>query len=325
MDKKISVIVPIYNTAKYLDKCISSIVKQSYRNLEIILINDGSQDNSEKICIEWSQKDFRIKYIKVENGGAAKAKNIGLENATGDVISFIDSDDWIDKEMFCECIDVMNKYNADIVETPLYRTTQEVVELPIIKQQVFEFGTEEALLEIMRDKKLHQTPCNKLYHRNTISDIRFVEGKYIDDEYWTYRVFARAQKVILFTKYFYFYRIHSESAMGRKYNIKRLDAVEALEKRCEFINENFPALKWMAVSSYLAACYYQLQCIGRSPTVDPTKKEQKILIDKIKNIPLGYRIYLLRYKSIKQKVWYLLFYIAPRTTVQLRNILKIGL
>ncbi len=324
MDKKISVIVPIYNTAKYLDKCISSIVKQSYENLEIILINDGSQDNSEKICIEWSQKDFRIKYIKVKNSGAAKAKNIGLDNATGDVVSFIDSDDWIDKEMFCECIDIMNKYDADIVETPLYRTTQEAVELPVIKKQVFEFGTEEALLEIMRDKKLHQTPCNKLYNRNTISDIRFVEGKYIDDEYWTYRVFARAQKIILFTKYFYFYRIHSESAMGRKYNIKRLDAVEALEKRCEFINDNFPALKWMAVSSYLAACYYHLQCIGRNPSVDPTKKEQKILIHKIKSIPLSSRIYLLRYKSTKQKIWYLLFYIVPRTTVWFRNILKIG-
>ena len=325
MDKKISVIVPIYNTEKYLDKCISSIAEQSYQNLEIILINDGSQDNSEEICTEWIQKDSRIKYIKVENGGAARAKNIGLENSTGNVIAFIDSDDWINKEMFRECIDIMEQYNAEIIETPLYRATKETAEFPALKKNIFEFKTEEALLEIMKDIRLHQTPCNKLYRRETIADIRFVEGKYIDDEYWTYRVFAKAQKIVLYTKYFYFYRIHSESAMGRKYNIKRLDVIEALEKRVKFIKEKFPALEEIAVSTYLAACYYHLQCIERNPNVDPQKKERKMLIDKTRSVPIGYRIYLLRYKSIKQRIWHLLFYIAPRSTAKFRNILKIGL
>lgn len=98
--KKISIIVPIYKVEQFIDKCIDSIVNQSYNNLEIILIDDGSPDRCPEICDEWAKKDSRIKVIHKENGGAASARNAGLEIATGDYIGFVDSDDWIDKDMY---------------------------------------------------------------------------------------------------------------------------------------------------------------------------------------------------------------------------------
>ena len=111
----ISVVVPIYNVDKYLDRCVESIIKQTYTNLEIILVDDGSSDNSPQICDNWNVKDKRIKVIHKENGGLSDARNVGLSFATGEIISFIDSDDWIEHEMFEKMLNRKKKDNSDIV------------------------------------------------------------------------------------------------------------------------------------------------------------------------------------------------------------------
>ena len=112
---KLSVIVPVYNAEKKLSKCIESITNQTYKNLEIILIDDGSTDNSLKICTDYKEKDNRIKVIHCENGGVSKARNIGLKNCTGDLVTFIDSDDFIDVNTYEKCINIFNDYNVDSV------------------------------------------------------------------------------------------------------------------------------------------------------------------------------------------------------------------
>lgn len=116
MNDLISVIVPIYNVQDYLDKCINSIINQTYTNLEVILVNDGSTDDSEKICLNYMKNDGRIKYYKKINGGLADARNFGLEHATGKYIAFVDSDDYIEVAMFERMHDNITEYNADIAE-----------------------------------------------------------------------------------------------------------------------------------------------------------------------------------------------------------------
>ena len=112
----ISVIVPVYKVEKFLDRCINSIIQQTFTNLEIILVDDGSPDRSGEICDEWKMKDKRIRVIHKENGGLSDARNKGLDVATGDYVAFIDSDDWIDPDMFQLLYDATQKYQADIAE-----------------------------------------------------------------------------------------------------------------------------------------------------------------------------------------------------------------
>ena len=111
---KISVIVPVYKVEKYLDKCVESIVNQTYKNLEIILVDDGSPDNCPAMCDEWAEKDERIRVIHKENGGLADARNAGMDIATGDYIGFVDSDDWIEPNMYEVLLKNALKYDADI-------------------------------------------------------------------------------------------------------------------------------------------------------------------------------------------------------------------
>ena len=112
---KISVIVPVYNVEDYLDRCINSIVKQTYKNLEIILVDDGSTDSSYKICNEWAKKDERIKVLHNKNEGVSKARNVGIDASTGDFIAFVDSDDYIEETMFEKLLDKQKTNNSDIV------------------------------------------------------------------------------------------------------------------------------------------------------------------------------------------------------------------
>ena len=128
MDKKISIIVPIYNTEKYLKRCLDSLIKQEYENIEIILINDGSTDGSLQICEEYKNKDNRIVLIDKIHTGVSHTRNIGLENVSGDYIGFVDSDDYIDKDMFKNLMIGIEKYNADICMCDLEETISEEIE-----------------------------------------------------------------------------------------------------------------------------------------------------------------------------------------------------
>lgn len=321
----ISVIVPIYNAGKYLEKCIQSISNQSYHNIELLLIDDGSQDNSFEICNKWKDKDNRIKIIVKQNGGAASARNVGLEHALGEYISFVDSDDWLDQRMFSEMIRIMLKENADILEIPIYKTSDEALISDNLDGNIFVFDSMVALKELILERRFHQTPCNKLYKRSIIGNIRFIEGKYIDDEYWTYKIFANAEKIVNYQKYYYYYRQHNKSAMGRAFNEGRFDALDALEERCMFIDKKHPELWIYAYDSYVGTCYYLLQCLYRNKEFDKFEKYKENTIYRIKSVSLRKHIVLIIHKPIKQFIWRLLLLLFPISTVKVRNYLKVGL
>lgn len=183
--KKVSVVVPIYNVEKYLNKCIDTIVDQTYKNLEIILVDDGSKDNSGLLCDQWAEKDSRIKVIHKENGGLSSARNVGMENATGDYIMFEDSDDWLEPELIERSIECIQKDESDIVIFG-YRKVDEM-ENDIGE---FTFGkkvlTREQLTKQLHTRILEMSfgyAWNKLYNFQTIKDsgLRF-DSTIIDRE-----------------------------------------------------------------------------------------------------------------------------------------------
>ena len=170
--QKISVIVPIFKVEKYLDRCVESIVNQTYKNLEIILVNDGSPDNCPKMCDEWANKDNRIKVIHKKNGGVSSARNVGIDNATGNLISFVDSDDYLDFNYFEKMIDE----TADLVVCG-YKVHKNIgrVQKKHPKYTHKELNMDKYIAEAY----IHEyfTPIwNKLYQKDLIKDLRFNEN-----------------------------------------------------------------------------------------------------------------------------------------------------
>lgn len=330
MQSTISVIVPIYNSERYLEKCILSIVGQTYENIEIILVDDASTDGSKKICEYWKNRDKRISLLCNQvNRGAAFSKNKGLEIASGEYISFIDSDDWIASNMLCTMVSILQKYQADIIETPLLKVDSEIANVENMisspKEEIEILSVEEALKELMMNAKLHQTPCNKLYKRTVIDNIRFPIGKYIDDEFWTYQVIGKSNRVIYYSHYFYYYRQHSSSAMGKKFNIGRLDALDALRERYIYIENCFPKLRYYAYYSFCCLCLYLLQVLISNQDIENYELMKIRIIKMIKDISIRRMIYILIQKNYKQSIWMLGLFIMPITTAKIRNALKLGL
>ena len=258
----ISVIVPIYKVEKYLNRCIESIVNQTYSNLEIILVDDGSPDHCPQMCDEWVEKDKRIKVIHKQNGGLSDARNAGLKIATGEYISFIDSDDYIASDFFATLLAVMEKENSDVVECSVVKFYEdERFEKYSDNLAVTTSQTESALSGLIAENPFHQHVWNKLYKVDCLKGILFPVGKLNEDEFWTYQVFGRAQKVSKINKTMYYYFQRSDSIMGENYSIRRLDALEGKLNRQKYIEKNYPNLVVQAKIDFYGSCMFAYQCV----------------------------------------------------------------
>lgn len=234
MGEKISVIVPIYNVEQYLRRCIDSIINQTYKNLEIILVDDGSPDNCGQICDDYAKKDTRIKVIHKKNGGLSDARNVGLEVCTGDYISFVDSDDWIELNTYEIMMKSMNEYNADMVVSNINYVYKDKVESKYSEDKIRCFNKEEAMKELIKDGLVQAVVWNKLYKRVVIDNLRFKVGKLNEDEFFTYKICAKAERIVYIPEALYQYRQREDSIMGT-YILQRIDGVEALYERMNFI------------------------------------------------------------------------------------------
>lgn len=315
----ISIIVPIYNVEDYLDRCVESIVNQTYNNLEIILVDDGSPDNCSQMCDSWAEKDNRIKVIHKENGGLSDARNAGLKIATGEIVSFIDSDDWIELDMFEKMLNRMKKDNSDMVSCGVKWVEEDGTVIRDVTSEDEVLDTETAMRELLNDNKLKQHVWNKIYKYDLIKDIPFEKGKYHEDVFWSYQIVGRTKKVSVVKESFYNYMQRSNSIMGESYSVKRLDALDANMLRCEYIKEHFPELYDNALYVYIGSCHYQLQYAVRA-------NQPKEVIDNILDrTPYRKTGHPTRVISFKQKIWFCLFTYLPITTCRIRNYLKIGL
>ena len=320
MNSLISIVVPIYNVEQYLQKCVDSLINQTYKNLEIILVDDGSPDNCPKICDEYAKQDSRIKVIHKENGGLSDARNAGMKIATGEYISFIDSDDWIKSEMVEDMYNRIIEDNSDLVSSGVLWVDEDGVEIrnATVSENCV-LNTEQAMTELINDGKLKQHVWNKLYKADLIKNIPFDKGKYHEDVFWSYKVIGEAERISIEKNSYYFYVQRSESIMGEKYSAKRLDALDAMELSCEYTKEKFPKLYNNALTVYIGSCMYHLQ-------LALTAGADKEVISNIKN-RIGYRKNGNVFENLagKQKLWMHMFVCLPAATCKLRNLLKIGM
>lgn len=239
----VSIIIPIYNVEKYLEKCIKSIINQTYRNLEIILINDGSTDESAKICEAYKEQDNRIIFINKKNGGAASAKNEGLKVAKGDYITFVDSDDFVELDMIEYMVNTIKKYNSDIVQcsfTNLYKNTEKFKQDKIIEQKI---GSKD-FLELFITKWDSSLFWNKLFKREVIENVFFKEGRCIDDEFFTYKCVINSKSIVTSNKIVYNYRMRKSGVMKSERSQKQIlkDRVDYLYERYELVRKIYKDL-----------------------------------------------------------------------------------
>ena len=190
----ISIIIPVYNTEKYLVRCLNSVLIQSYKNIEVILIDDGSTDNSYKICLGFSKLDKRIKVIKQQNSGASVARNKGINIAKGKYIGFVDSDDIIDKDMFKTLYDNLIKYDADLSICEVVRFNKE----PNFNNSnnITLLNKKEALKILLEDKKICSYSVNKLCKKELIKDIKYPLNKMQEDVGTIYKFITTANKIV---------------------------------------------------------------------------------------------------------------------------------
>ena len=315
----ISVIVPVYKVEQYLDKCIQSIVDQTYRNLEIILVDDGSPDNCGAMCDAWAKKDSRIRVIHKENGGLSDARNAGMSAATGELMGFVDSDDYISPNMYQLLYENMADNDCDISACGV----EMVWEDDHTPQMLTKSGNcvleqEKAMEAVIQESWLKQPVWYKLYKTDLIRDICFPVGKYHEDVFWTYQAVGKAKRVSIFDKPCYFYLQRNGSIMGEGYSLKRLDALEAKQQRLEYLKIHNPALENTAQIDLLFSCIYAMQmCLLHLATKEwPVAK--KVIVNIWRKNSGKIKM------SFKQRTWYTIACISLEGTCRLRNWLKIG-
>ena len=202
----ISVIIPVYNVEKYLDRCMETVLNQTYGNMEIILVDDGATDQSGKKCDEYALKDERVKVIHKKNGGLSSARNAALEIATGDYIGFVDSDDYIDEYMFEKmlqyCID--NDCDISVCGHFTEKNNKISIEEPIIDQLIM-YTKMDALETLVEDAMMNNYAWDKLYKAELFKGVRYPDGRNYEDIATTYLLFDKAERICQIPEYLYYY------------------------------------------------------------------------------------------------------------------------
>ena len=319
----ISIIVPVYGVEKYINQCIKSIVYQTYKNLEIILVDDGSPDKCPEICDEWAKKDSRIKVIHKENGGQADARNVGLSVAKGDYIGFVDADDYIDLNLYTVLLNLILDTKSDISVCNFVEVDEGELN-PITSNsngQIEELSSTEALKELIHYKKIKGVVWDKLYKKSVVTE-PFVVDKACEDTFWIYKIIGKCEKVVVTSYIGYFYQQRSDSTTGI-YRVEFLDSIEARRDRLHYLEQGYPELVYDARRELFYHCLNQYQ---RALIYTTDKKKLKnILLFIIKQMKEENLFdYSVMY-SFKDKIWVGLARFSLSFACKTRNALRIGL
>lgn len=248
MGKLISIIVPIYKVEKYLDKCINSIVNQTYRHLEIILVDDGSPDKCGNICDEYAKRDKRIIVIHKENGGLSDARNAGLDIATGNYITCIDSDDYVSIDYIEYLYNLIEKSKADVSVCNMKLIFQDKkTDYRIISDYEKIFTPEEAIKTMLYQSDFDNSAWGKLFKSNLFKDIRFPKNKLFEDFAIMYKLISNTRKIIYGSKQKYFYIIREDSIMKKEFNLKKMDLINFSKDMVKYVTNKYPNLKKAAI------------------------------------------------------------------------------
>lgn len=226
----ISVIIPVYNVEKYLTQCIDSVLKQTYTNFELILVDDGSKDSSKAICDEYARIDSRIKVLSKQNGGASSARNAGLEVATGKYIYFFDSDDWIAEDALEKLLRICDDNNAELIFFDAYAIEEETGKISTShyshKKSYQSNSGYKLMMELIDNKEFHVAPWLLFLKKDFLSraEIRFEEGIIYEDMIFTYQLFCEAKKIVYLPEYLYYRRYREGSVMTSKVKLQNFES-----------------------------------------------------------------------------------------------------
>lgn len=321
MNPLISVVIPIYNVEIYLKQCIESVIRQSYNELEIILIDDGSTDNCLAICNRYALEDNRIKVIHKQNGGLSDARNIGISVSTGEYITFIDSDDYIECDMIKYLFDLLQKTNADlsVCQKLNVRENGNIIKEKInVREYVLE-NNYECMKNFLSEKYINTVAWGKLYKKDLFFSIRYPYGKYHEDVYTMYKVIALCNRICVGSQQKYFYRIRSGSITSSTFSIKHLDAIEGKIQQKDFLQKNYPKLIKFGYSGIIYAIN---QCIFKMPiNFEYSEAGSEIDISEWTKYYRHYSIYYLTGKSsIKGKIFTIISCINIKISIGLLKI-----
>lgn len=274
----ISVIIPIYKVEKYLHKCVDSVINQTYSNLEIILVDDGSPDGCGRVCDEYAAKDSRIRVIHKENGGLSDARNAGLDIATGEYIGFVDSDDYIAQNMYEILLKNAEKSNADISLCGYYNEYEGGMiknNYPVSEQKVL--AASDGLKEVIYSKKYGIMAWTKLYKKELFKNVRYPKGHICEDVYVIGDIFENVKIAAFDTTPLYYYVHRDDSISICRFNEKHLDWIRSYEHLSDTISKSFPELNKIAKIRLLWGRMFILDRSILTDNTDLNKSIQKYI------------------------------------------------
>lgn len=242
MSPKISVIVPVYNGEKFIEKCLNSILNQTYENLEIIVINDGSEDKSPELCNSYAKKDCRVRVVHQKNAGLSSVRNKGLQLAKGGLIGFVDQDDFIHPKMYELLLTNLIDCDADISicdYSKIYDCSyNNYLSKNLDKQNIYTYSRLEALKNLLNKNYLTTVvPWNKIYKKELFKNVRYPVGKTADDEFVIHHIIQSANKIVYTDLVLYYYFHNTNSITNKQFNLSRLDGLTAIKDRIKLFQE----------------------------------------------------------------------------------------
>lgn len=319
MEEKISIIVPIYKVEGYINKCIDSILNQTYKNLEIILVDDGSPDNSGKICDEYAEKDKRIKVIHKKNEGVSIARNIGIENASGGYIAFSDPDDYIGENYILYLYEMCINNKSEISICGIKSEVDNVI-IDNEKKIKKIMNKEEALKELLNEEYYYGNVCTKMFKRNIVEGIKFNPMLQIGEDLdFCYNSFKKATNIYVDTsKMQYYCLVRKNSVTTEKYNEKWKKEIELCEDIISRVRTDYPNIEEYAIKRYIRINYSCIMKILKEDNFDNNEYQE------IKSNILRYKKYNI-YKNFsmmkKIKLWLILY--MPKVIYRIFNYNKI--
>lgn len=267
MDKPlISVIVPVYNVERYLSHCIDSILTQTYENLEIILVDDGSTDSSRQICEDYADKDSRIKTIHKLNGGLADARNKGIEAASGEYCSFVDSDDYIAEDCIEYLYDMTSANSAQIAVCGYQKVYEGIFDsIPgghNEEKMVKVYNSIDALSALLYQRGIISAAWGRLFKSELFGTVRFPKGRQHEDVAVMYKLFDQAGVIAVGSEKKYYYLQRSGSIIHSTFHWRRMDYIIFTQECIDYMQDRYPELVNAAVSRHFSACFELFASIG---------------------------------------------------------------
>lgn len=316
----ISVIVAIYKVEQWLPRCIDSILAQTHRNIELILVDDGSPDNCGKLCDDYAKKDARIRVIHKENGGQSTARNSALDIAQGDYIGFIDGDDWIEPTMYEVLLSHLKAFSVDIVQCGCYRWIDGNVCKDVESRKQLLLSSDEALdaLTTSAFMEINTSVCCKLFTREVIGHIRFSPVRAYEDDEFVFRTVGASHYVLCIPSWQYYYNQRENSTMTAKFSLNRIALVTIQERICDYVKERRPQLFYKLQKALCSKQFYILHCLLAASQLEGSKDEASRIYGQIMS---SYREYMDNPLMGNNKLMLLLLKYTP--AVVWRNVLNI--